>query len=175
VTGGSVDVSTPSESRWASPSASAEAARRRIGTRGDEDLRTTTDPIRATHLETATRTPDRWWPNRRAPNDAMRISITASSRVPRQSFKTFEIVVHSTTLRSVVSSRSDFAPECRITTIQGHGTSVGYRRGLDGAHPFGHSGPRSSRRADPGCGSSSPDRSNSLWPEHSPLRHASSP
>jgi hypothetical protein len=25
--------------------------------------------------------PDRWWPNRRAPNDAMRNSITASSRV----------------------------------------------------------------------------------------------
>jgi hypothetical protein len=89
VTGGSVDVSTPSESRWASPSASAEAARRRIGTRGDEDLRTTIllwnlrepDPIRVTHLETATRMPDRWWPNRRAPNDAMRNSITASSRV----------------------------------------------------------------------------------------------
>ena len=32
---------------------------------------------------------------------------------PRQSFKTFEIVVRWTTLRSVVSSRSDFAPDCR--------------------------------------------------------------
>jgi hypothetical protein len=65
IPGGSVDVSTPGRVEVGSARRVGEGRAWQIGTRGDEDLRTTTlllsvresDPIRVTHMETATRMP----------------------------------------------------------------------------------------------------------------------